>query len=280
LKNYQPMFMPKELDRKRMEVPKDYIKEIIYQYSRFAKRHDLLYDNWDVANEKLALGLHTFFRAQRRKIRSVLDCGCGTGMAAIGLKKRGYDVIGLDLSRGMLREALKNARRVGVDAPFIQGDWRECSMYFQKKFDCVMCRGNSLSHISGKDDLILTVRNFYKLLNENGLCYIGLRDWDRILKEKKLFTVITNTPKSFNHKKMVVLYFWDFNQDNVTINVIFIIKNGEVIRKEVYPISHWPISRSVLENVMREVGFDDVHKVDVDGDEINQEKYNIIIGYR
>lgn len=46
----------------------------------------------------------------------ILDVGCGTGRHAVELVQRGYRVTGIDLSQGMLEEALKAAAQAGVDA--------------------------------------------------------------------------------------------------------------------------------------------------------------------
>ncbi|MBD3366961.1 MAG: methyltransferase domain-containing protein [Candidatus Eisenbacteria bacterium] len=52
----------------------------------------------------------------------VLDVGCGTGRHAVELAKRGVRVTGIDLSKGMLREAERAARTAGVELELIHGD--------------------------------------------------------------------------------------------------------------------------------------------------------------
>jgi len=53
---------------------------------------------------------------------SVLDLGCGTGRHAVALARRGYCMVGLDLSRGMLRQAQAAAHAAGVSVNWIQAD--------------------------------------------------------------------------------------------------------------------------------------------------------------
>ncbi|MDO5835441.1 MAG: class I SAM-dependent methyltransferase [Methanobacterium sp.] len=71
----------------------------------------------------------------------ILDVGCGTGRHAIELKKRGYQVTGVDLSEKMLGKARENAKHAGVGIDFIQADARD--LPFQEEFDLVMmiCEG-------------------------------------------------------------------------------------------------------------------------------------------
>ena len=54
---------------------------------------------------------------------TILDAGCGTGNFSIALAKRGYDVVGIDYTEGMLRRAkvkkenadIKNIELVKLD---------------------------------------------------------------------------------------------------------------------------------------------------------------------
>lgn len=57
--------------------------------------------------------------------RRVLDLGCGTGRHAIGLAARGYDVVGLDVSKWALKRAAEAARAAGVDT---RCRWVHCDL--------------------------------------------------------------------------------------------------------------------------------------------------------
>lgn len=53
---------------------------------------------------------------------SILDMGCGTGRHAIELARRGFRIMGVDISAGMLAEARKAAYGAGVEVQWIQAD--------------------------------------------------------------------------------------------------------------------------------------------------------------
>ena len=52
----------------------------------------------------------------------VLDVGCGTGRHAVPLARRGCRMVGIDLSRGMLRQAQAAAKRASVAVDWVQAD--------------------------------------------------------------------------------------------------------------------------------------------------------------
>ncbi len=69
----------------------------------------------------------------------ILDIGCGTGRHSYALAVRGANVIGLDFSEGMLRQA-REKHAVGPASPqFVQGDIH-CSLpVHADSFDLVTC---------------------------------------------------------------------------------------------------------------------------------------------
>jgi SAM-dependent methyltransferase len=75
--------------------------------------------------------------------RTVLDLGCGHGMAAVVLARRGATVTAMDLSAGYLLEARRRADANEVDVAFVQGDG-EALPFADATFDCIW--GNAVLH--------------------------------------------------------------------------------------------------------------------------------------
>ena len=75
------------------------------------------------------------------KSARILDVGCGTGRHAVELAKRGYSVMGVDLSENMLNKARNQARANGVQVDFAHKDARKLD--FTEAFDLVImiCEG-------------------------------------------------------------------------------------------------------------------------------------------
>jgi SAM-dependent methyltransferase len=71
----------------------------------------------------------------------ILDIGCGTGRHAIEMTRRGYDVVGVDLSDSQLARAREKASALGLSIAFQKLDAR--SLPFTGEFDAaiMLCEG-------------------------------------------------------------------------------------------------------------------------------------------
>jgi len=71
----------------------------------------------------------------------ILDIGCGTGRHSIELTKRGYNVLGVDLSDSQLKRAKEKAIGLGLKINFQKHDAR--NLPFRNKFDLaiMLCEG-------------------------------------------------------------------------------------------------------------------------------------------
>ena len=71
----------------------------------------------------------------------IIDVGCGTGRHAIELTKRGYSVIGIDLSETQINRAQEKAENENLKIQFLVGDARQIP--FKNKFEIaiMMCEG-------------------------------------------------------------------------------------------------------------------------------------------
>jgi 2-polyprenyl-3-methyl-5-hydroxy-6-metoxy-1,4-benzoquinol methylase len=75
------------------------------------------------------------------KPRRILDIGCGTGRHAIELARRGFAVVGADLSESQLTRAREKAAEAGLTVEFLRMDARDLA--FAAEFDAaiMLCEG-------------------------------------------------------------------------------------------------------------------------------------------
>ncbi len=92
----------------------------------------------------------------------ILDLCCGTGETAAMLIRRGFEVVGLDGSEGMLAYAKENA----PEAEFILGDARAFS--FAERFDAVVSQYDSLNHVLTIEELVTVFENVSSALVPGG----------------------------------------------------------------------------------------------------------------
>ncbi|MGE0491642.1 MAG: class I SAM-dependent methyltransferase [Vulcanimicrobiota bacterium] len=96
----------------------------------------------------------------------VLDLGCGTGAGMKALKTRCREVVGIDISEGMLRQGRELSRDWPGDAElrWIRGD--ALALPFHQEFDAVVCFG-AFGHILPEQEAQL-VDNIYRVLRPGG----------------------------------------------------------------------------------------------------------------
>lgn len=112
---------------------------------RFAELYDTIRGYRDPVGE--VDRLYEVFGQRLAKGAAILDLGCGTGLHAIELAKRGYKVTGIDLSPDMIDVA----KRKGCDATFLCGNIEEQRNL--GKFDGCVSLGNVINCLDGLDSL-------------------------------------------------------------------------------------------------------------------------------
>jgi SAM-dependent methyltransferase len=107
----------------------------------------------------------------------VLDLACGHGRHSLELAKRGYSVLGLDLSPRFIEMARQSLRGSHLsNAEFIVGDMRES--YFLNRFDAALSYFTSFGYFQdGENQKVLD--NVAKALVKGGMFLLETvnRDW-------------------------------------------------------------------------------------------------------
>lgn len=111
---------------------------------------------------------------------SILDVGCGTGQHAIELSRRGYEVVGLDLSLAMLARASDDAQDEGQHINFVQGDMREIT--FEDAFDGIFCWNTSFGFFEDDKNQHVVWR-IHRALKKGGQFLLDVINRDFMVKQ-------------------------------------------------------------------------------------------------
>lgn len=99
----------------------------------------------------------------------ILDVGCGAGRDTGLLTERGASAIGLDISKGLLKEAKKRHPHIEfVEANFLAIPFKE------NTFDGVWAHA-ALVHLETIDEVRKSLNEFYRVLENKGIIHIYIK---------------------------------------------------------------------------------------------------------
>ena len=101
------------------------------------------------------------------KPRTVVDLACGTGSVTEILARKGYEVLGVDMSEEMLTVAAMKLMEQGKMPRFSCQFLQELKL--PRAVDMAVCALDSLDYILNPDDCKEAIRRTYKALNPGGI---------------------------------------------------------------------------------------------------------------
>lgn len=109
----------------------------------------------------------------------ILDVGCGLGLHSIELTRRGYLVVGLDLSLAMITRAAETAQGQGLKLNFLHADIREIA--FDGAFDAVICMGTTFGFFDDDANRDVLTR-LYQALRPGGRILLDCVNRDYVVR--------------------------------------------------------------------------------------------------
>ena len=169
-------------------------------YNDFAEVYDKLQD---IDYNAFVDYYERIFKKFGKQPKLVLDLACGTGNITIPMAKRGYDMIGLDLSCEMLNIARDKATAEGLDILFLNQDMTEMELY--GTVDATVCALDGLNYITDPDDLKQVFRLVKNYLNPDGIMIFDINS------EYKLREVLGGN--TFVNEEQGIYYVWQSEFD-------------------------------------------------------------------
>jgi len=186
--------------------------------------------------------------------RRGVDCGCGSGMITYRLKKRGYDVIGMDVSAEMLKVAAENFAKVGEKITLVQMD--SARLKTPRKVDFITAVCDVVNYMKNP---LAFFRRAYESLADGGVLLFD------VSSEYKLTEELGNNV--FTEASDKVTYIWTNSlsqkKDKIEMFLTFFTLNesGSYDKTEESQ-TQYIYSESRLTDMLYSVGF---NKVKVEG---------------
>lgn len=181
---------------------------------------------------------------KKKSNESVLDAGCGTGNFAMALARAGFQVVGIDFSIGMLKQAkAKLTTDLSKNLLFEQSDLNTLLNFSDNKFDHLI-NINVLQAITNPK---FTLNEFHRVLKPGGTLVL------------LFMSKFNGSIRKILHKRIDCLRGWSIWK---LILILF-----KTLGERIYPVKHW--SAEELKKIVASNKFDIV-RVDTSG-------YSIII---
>jgi len=184
-----------------------------------------------------------------------LDLGCGTGADSIAISKVGLKVDAVDHSKGMLVEAIKNAKTFKTKINFIHVGLSEFTIK-NKSYDVIVSLGNTMANLN-RMDLGVLLKKLHNYLNKDGKIVIQIINY---VKLPSSGTYILNT---FENDSVSIIRKYNIKADRIDFIIDKINKGNnkesQIITK-LYPHSEDDFKQLASESEFRMESYGNLNK--------------------
>ena len=116
--------------------------------------------------------IEKIWKKYKKEPKLIAELGCGTGNITGRLAKKGYDMIGIDISEEMLSVAREKAAEEGDDILYLLQDMTEFELY--GTVDIILSLCDSMNYITDKEDMLKVFKLANNYLDPHGLFIFDL----------------------------------------------------------------------------------------------------------
>lgn len=215
------------------------------QFADIARDYDRMFPRDLEADRLLFVSLF-----QRHRVKTVLDCACGTGIHFEILAREGFDVTGSDASDAML-EVARSRVAAGLEVRLLKSTWSELPDIVPGKYDAVICMGNSLPLEPDDEAAAGSLRGMYAMLNAGGVLVVANANADRQLEEKVRIRAVEPEPECF------LLSVRDYGSRRTTHRYFFIDAGSGEPSMRYYRFELMNLTAEKMEALAARAGIDD-----------------------
>jgi SAM-dependent methyltransferase len=195
----------------------------------------------------------------------ILDLACGFGRHANRLAALGHAVTGMDFMPGFLEIARQQAKAMGVQVDYRQGDMRQLS--FNEEFDRVLLLFTSFGYF-GDDENLQVAENIARALKPGGLLGFDMPSRDAIAGEPPTAAVIDKNGDLIINRLSFDVHTGRFHNRRI------IVRNG--VRKD-KPFSIRLYNVQEIRALLRTVGLEVDKLLGDDGQPLSAQSRRLVV---
>ena len=217
-------------------------------YDDFSRFYDLLTDN--VEYEKRADYFCRLLSLCGIKEGILLDLGCGTGNMSFAMADRGFDVIGVDSSVGMLNAAQQKMFESGKRILLLNQNMQEIDLY--GTIDCAVCVLDGINHLANENEVKQTFAKVSLFMNKGGAFAF---DVNTIYKHKN---VLADNVFVYEPENVYCVWQNNYNEkdNSVDISLDFFEEEDGVYYRSSENFTEKVYELSDIKNWLEESGFE------------------------
>jgi SAM-dependent methyltransferase len=120
---------------------------------------------------------HEFVERHCAKPGRLIDLGCGTGRLAIPMAKKGFTVVGVDLSEEMLRKTRDKSVTADASVLMVKANIVQLDGLADASFDYAACLFSTLGMIGSAVHRRQVVGHVHRLLRPGGVFVLHIHNW-------------------------------------------------------------------------------------------------------
>lgn len=180
---------------------------------------------------------------------SILDIACGSGGYVKYFQDKGFQSFGIDLDEAMVEKAREKTSQAQIK----KGDMTKVSELYDRRFDGLLCIGNSLVHLNDEETMLKALTSFRNVLTPGGAACIQIINYDRILDQHAEGLPTIEKPEAgltFERK-----YAYDADKGMIHFNTVLLVPEGRFSNS----IPLYPLRADSLRSLLARAGFDDIN---------------------
>jgi SAM-dependent methyltransferase len=222
----------------------------------------------------------------------VLDLACGNGRHSIRLRKKGYNVIGLDSSRRLLEKGKFKASQESLNFPVVLGDVRFIP-FRSDVFSAVISMDASLGYLRSESEDLQSLREVCRILGNKGAFLVDLFNGNRLEQrygKKSFLNSLGNVFSQIARFRYLNAFFrWReypsffllqrryVNNEKKLIETWF-FRNKKTNQITIYRHIIRLYNLQLLQNILKNAGLDQIKTFgNYEGQEHNQESARLIV---